>query len=209
MSDDIKVTGTPQTFGDGAVRNTKEGKGRFDLIPPEPFYFILDRIHALRNENKPYIDISNENVWKCAFVDSKYVDVIIALTIRGYTDAANGFIVNQQHNVSLDLFSEGVWKMLQALAIHFQKGAEIYGEHNCEKGIPNWSFRDSGLRHTAQYFSGLTDEPHLISAIWNFWMLIWSSVKDVPLLDEYKWPDFETSMDIINKHCRKRDNYNE
>ena len=37
---DIKVTGTPMTYGDGATRNTKEGKGRFDLIPPEPMEII-------------------------------------------------------------------------------------------------------------------------------------------------------------------------
>jgi hypothetical protein len=64
--------------------------------------------------------------------------------------------------------------MLKYLAIHFQKGAEKYGERNCEKGIPLSSFYDSATRHTYQFLLGETDEPHHISAIWNCWMAIWT-----------------------------------
>ena len=67
--------------------------------------------------------------------------------------------------------------LMQTLARHFEKGAKVYGERNCEKGIPEWSFRDSGLRHLSQYFNGENDEDHFAAALWNFWMLIWTRIK--------------------------------
>lgn len=181
MSDEIKVTGTPVEYGDGAIRNTKEGKGRFDLIPPEPFRLITATVIEMKNQHAQ-IDISKHGIWEKAFNTKDYVKAIIALTIRHYA-----LDDNQQtelkfapvYLVSIDEYDNGVWKMLFDLARHFQRGAEIYGEHNCERGIPEWSFCDSGLRHLAQYFAGLDDEPHLISAIWNFWMLLWTILKKV------------------------------
>ena len=68
--------------------------------------------------------------------------------------------------------------MFLDLAIHFQKGAEHYGERNCQKGIPLWSFKDSAMRHAAQAFAGKTDEPHIISVIWNCWMAEWTVVHE-------------------------------
>ena len=43
-----------------------------------------------------------------------------------------------------------------------------------EKGIPLWSFRDSGLRHLCQWLDGKNDENHFIAAIWNFMMAMWT-----------------------------------
>jgi len=56
---------------------------------------------------------------------------------------------------------------IKALARHYQKGCEKYGERNWEKGIPIARFIDSALRHTFQFLDGKDDENHLISAIWN------------------------------------------
>jgi len=56
---------------------------------------------------------------------------------------------------------------LRALAIHFEKGCDKYGERNWEKGIPVSRYIDSGLRHTLQFLDGEDDENHLIAAIWN------------------------------------------
>ena len=67
---------------------------------------------------------------------------------------------------------------MKELAVHFENGAKIYGEHNCEKGIPKWSFIDSGLRHLTQFLNGEDDENHYIAAIWNFWMLLWTVLKE-------------------------------
>lgn len=57
---------------------------------------------------------------------------------------------------------------LRAIAIHFQKGCEKYGDRNWEKGITVGSgFLDSGIRHLEQVVDGRTDENHFIAGIWN------------------------------------------
>ena len=182
---EIKVTGSPQTYGEGAVRNTKEGKGRFDLIPPEPFQLIIDRLTFLRDNHKS-LNVANATIWNLAFSKANYVDAIIALTAREYVLKGEPHIATSSLMYPIDTAEEGLWQMMQDLAIHFEKGAKIYGEHNCEKGIPLWSFRDSGLRHTDQYFKNLEDEPHLISAIWNFWMLLWTVEQEKKEFEKFK-----------------------
>lgn len=59
-------------------------------------------------------------------------------------------------------------RAIKALAVLMQKGAEQYGEHNWQKGMPKESFMDSGIRHAFQALKGDTDENHLIHAAWNF-----------------------------------------
>ena len=184
---DIKVTGTPQTYGDGAIRNSKEGKGRFDLIPPEPYKVIVNRLIFLR-DHRIELSITNDYIWKKAFTDENYIDAIILLTAREYgiKNKALGYTTDNSTTYDPEYADMGFWSMLRDLAVHFQKGAVIYGEHNCEKGIPIWSFRDSGLRHLSQYFNNEQDEPHLIAAIWNFWMLIWTALRLDEDFEKYK-----------------------
>jgi len=59
------------------------------------------------------------------------------------------------------------WAVIGAIAIHYQKGCEKYGDRNWEKGLPVKSFLDSAIRHAAQVIDGRNDENHLIAAIWN------------------------------------------
>lgn len=59
-----------------------------------------------------------------------------------------------------------------ALARHCEAGALKYGERNVDKGIPQHSFIDSGLRHLFKYLRGDRDEDHLVAAFWNIaWAL--------------------------------------
>lgn len=53
------------------------------------------------------------------------------------------------------------------LSKHCENGAIKYEEHNVEKGIPQHSLIDSGMRHLFKYAAGYTDEDHLIAAFWN------------------------------------------
>ena len=62
-------------------------------------------------------------------------------------------------------FTKSFMPTMKELAVHFENGAKIYGEHNCEKGIPKWSFIDSGLRHLTQFLNGEDDENHYISIL--------------------------------------------
>lgn len=64
------------------------------------------------------------------------------------------------------------WTAVMELSKHCQKGAEKYGEHNVDKGIPQHSLIDSAFRHLAKYTEGWSDEDHLVAAAWNImWAL--------------------------------------
>ena len=56
---------------------------------------------------------------------------------------------------------------LRAMAIHFEKGCQKYGDRNWEKGIPISRYADSAMRHLLQFIDGCDDENHLIASIWN------------------------------------------
>ena len=55
----------------------------------------------------------------------------------------------------------------RALAIHYEFGCIKYGDRNWEKGIPVSKYLNSAIRHSLMVLDGMTDENHLISAIWN------------------------------------------
>ena len=190
---EIKVTGTPMTYGDGATRNTKEGKGRFDLIPPEPMEFIDKRIGEICSSNGVFEYMNDElDVYRRAMRIHKsfgilpneidnIADAIISIIIYTHDRCAGMY---HDRNILFTEFSKSFMSTMKELAVHFEKGAKIYGEHNCEKGIPKWSFIDSGLRHLTQFLNGEDDENHYIAAIWNFWMLLWTVIKERTEFDD-------------------------
>ena len=63
------------------------------------------------------------------------------------------------------------WRAVMEVSKHCEAGAQKYGEHNVDKGIPLHSLIDSGLRHAAKFWAGEEDEPHLVAACWN---LLWA-----------------------------------
>ena len=166
----IKVDGEEAAFEGGAIRY-KKSKGRFDLIPKDVERRFLSRLTDLIVENRtPLIPgdivstLNSLSLVDNEEDDNRFIDIIIRIMLHRYEGYVSHF--------------DKYMLMMQELAIHFQKGAEKYGEHNCEKGIPLWSFIDSGTRHTLQYLLGEEDEPHYISAIWNFWMADWTIHKE-------------------------------
>ena len=171
QSDDyeIKVTGNERTFEDGFVRYTKEGKGRYDLIP---FEVIGDNISMMENLYIRTQAIHQTNL--VAFSNFMIIEAISKLDLQAAIANITAMHYCNKNKVSTirisrDSYSDGLIKMLKDLSIHFEKGAAKYGENNWRKGINElWSFIDSGRRHTMQYLNGETDEPHHISAIWNF-----------------------------------------
>lgn len=190
---EIKVDGVPATFNGGAIR-FKKNKGRFDLIPTDVEQRVLGRLRMIINNNENfgygYYEILNYLTRVHDETNERrFLDLILAITFDHYAykcltagDTTSEYTATDgkddlEYQVIENLYDRYV-SMLRDLAIHFQKGAEKYGEHNCEKGIELWSFIDSGTRHTLQFLSGETDEPHYISAIWNFWMADWTIHKE-------------------------------
>ena len=62
------------------------------------------------------------------------------------------------------------------LSKHCEAGALKYGERNIDKGIPQHSLIDSGLRHLFKYLRGDNDENHLVAAAWN---IMWALNQEV------------------------------
>lgn len=63
------------------------------------------------------------------------------------------------------------WNAIMQVSKHCEAGAQKYGEHNVDKGIPVHSLMDSGIRHAAKHMTGQVDEPHLVAACWN---MLWA-----------------------------------
>ncbi len=63
------------------------------------------------------------------------------------------------------------WYGIMEVSKHCEEGAQKYGEHNVDKGIPLHSLLDSAARHLAKYMVGMDDEDHLRAACWN---LLWA-----------------------------------
>lgn len=75
------------------------------------------------------------------------------------------------------------WYGVMEVSKHCEEGAEKYGEHNVDKGIPLHSLCDSAARHLAKFIVGEMDEDHLRAACWN---LLWAlqQCKTHPELDD-------------------------
>lgn len=199
MVNGVKVDGEPDSFDTGAKRNTKDGKGRYDLIPEE-IWDVINR--AITRASQPvvyYPHAADEDLYnlqpgflyacKSSLLMSAYLnpsresimDLIINLVIDSslwVTDDDTG--VELIHEMTLDDFVKELNLVLEKLAKHYETGAEIYGVDNWKKGIPimgsekGGCFLDSMRRHLKQYINGEDDEPHMISCIWNAIGILWT-----------------------------------
>lgn len=75
------------------------------------------------------------------------------------------------------------WAAIHALAKHCERGAIRYGERNVDKGIPQHSLIDSGIRHLALYIQGDAEAHHLVAALWNIAWAVEQEVKRKHLVD--------------------------
>jgi hypothetical protein len=75
------------------------------------------------------------------------------------------------------------WEAIIEVSKHCEDGAQKYGEHNVDKGIPIHSLVDSGFRHLAKYTMGETDEPHLRAAAWNLLWALYMEIRHPELQD--------------------------
>lgn len=96
------------------------------------------------------------------------------------TEFSTGAVRDMKRGVGrMDLLP---WYGIMEVSKHCEEGAEKYGEHNVDKGIPLHSLCDSAARHLAKFIAGETDEDHLRAA----WNLLWAlnQRKTHPELDD-------------------------
>lgn len=109
------------------------------------------------------------------------------------TEFSTGAVRDMKRGVGrMDLLP---WYGIIEVSKHCEEGAEKYGEHNVDKGIPLHSLCDSAARHLAKFIAGETDEDHLRAAAWN---LLWAlnQRKTHPELDDlYSHKETESAVD--------------
>lgn len=197
----IKDSGTRANFNTGAVRDQSSGKGRMDLLPPAPL-IQLSRPSTLTETFHPDNGAASAQVLLACFM--------VYFNSETVLDAARHLLYeieielgNTPENFvefTLDEFNSA----LIEVAKHFEKGAIKYAARNWEKGIPLSRFYDSACRHLAQYLRGDTDEPHLVSAVWNVLCLyqtgVWiqqgvlpASLQDLPT---HRKPSTQTTVSL-------------
>lgn len=174
---EIKDSGERTEFHTGAVRDMGGNKPRPDLISP----FFL---HRVRSELLKYVQDLTTPIWRSVAVPDMLVDLhtyldSYSMGCKGEDMLAKASIVllTLLHSDS----DEGVTaipnKIISPYALmrvgeHMRKGAEKYGEHNWEKGIPNSVCLASATRHILKYEAGYTDEDHLAAAVFNIMAMI-------------------------------------
>lgn len=153
----IVDSGTRQQFPTGAVRDIQKGKGRCDLLPLD----VAAEYFTLYGEaNK------------------------IIMSIHTFTTTGDYEVLFRV----LDRFNEQHWKnnktMFLELSMHFEEGAEKYGEDNWKKGLPVKCYINSAVRHYLKWLRGDTDERHDRAFCWNILCAIWTC-KHKPELNDY------------------------
>lgn len=156
----ILDSGDRTEYSTGAVRDVKEGKGRCDLMPLDVVADfmndeVLELIYNFQQNN------SNLLVLYCA---------LEKICKRNYDEFDNG--IPKKSN------------MLLEVSIHFEEGANKYGENNWQKGIPVQSYIDSAIRHYLKHLRGDKDENHKRAFVWNILCCIWTVKHREELGDE-------------------------
>lgn len=180
----IKMDGEKSGFEGGAIRYTKNGKGRFDLIPDDVIADILSYA-ADRFYGNAVLTASKSSMIEEAYrgdLNDRFTNTVINMVIHHYcaADIVGDVGEEPMMEVSEFCFFKGFYDMLKDLALHYECGAEKYGVDNWKNGIPvtggerGGSFMDSALRHLNQYCQDLTDEKHYISCIWNCVCGLWA-----------------------------------
>lgn len=153
----IKDSGTRQQFSTGAVRDIQKGKGRCDLLP-------LDVI-------------------------SKYMNVYggeksVFMLLQKFQDTGEPgelFMVLERFN---EQHCRDSITMILEVSMHFEEGAEKYGEDNWKKGLPVKCYINSAVRHYLKFLRGDSDEPHDRAFFWNILCAIWTCYHR-PELNDY------------------------
>lgn len=147
----ILDSGERREFESGAVRDMTEGKGRCDLLP-------LSIVAKLVKTVCP---------------DSNYSDDVLCYISAYLTNHDCGFL-----QCAIECFCDvrgwDIYEAIFEVSKHFEAGAKKYGERNWEKGLPEYCYASSAIRHYLKWLKGMTDEPHDRAVIWNLMCLWWT-----------------------------------
>lgn len=160
----IVDSGNRTEFDSGAVRDIQKGKGRCDLLPLATLGTLLDDM-VLSNIGE-FICTGNSKMLWCA---------LLSFEFSAYPETQKWDYATPRATTA---------HMLLETAIHFEEGAEKYGENNWQKGLPVKSFINSSVRHYLKWLRGDDDERHDRAFCWNILCALWTC-ENKPELNEY------------------------
>lgn len=149
MNNAILDSGNRTEFGSGAVRDMQDDKGRCDLMP----LGVVQNI--LFGEYETHYGVLNSLERYKETHDVEWL----------YNAAASFLAVHYPVHVETAMLE---------LSIHFAEGAKKYGENNWQKGLPEWSYISSAVRHYLKFRRSDKDERHDRAFLWNVVCLIWT-----------------------------------
>lgn len=156
---EILDSGNRREFETGAVRDIQEGKGRCDLMPFDIIAECYERQFG-KDDNTAIIFEAIYKFTKSGNPSHLYDVLSVDEPFGGYSD------------------------MFLEVSVHFEEGANKYGENNWQKGIPVKCYIDSAIRHYLKFQRGDTDEPHDRAFCWNILCAIWTC-KHKPEMNGY------------------------
>lgn len=154
----IKDSGTRMEFRTGAVRDIQKGKGRCDLMPIDVLADIY--LYQFRDEIIHFVLKGIHRFQETGNVEFLY-------------DALDAFTGETPYS-----------EMFLDVSIHFEEGADKYGERNWEKGLPVACYINSAVRHYLKFLRGDDDERHDRAFVWNMLCACWTT-EHRPELCEY------------------------
>lgn len=149
---EILDSGDRTQFPSGAVRDMREGKGRFDVMPLE---VVAEMMHDSVIHDIAYFMHTNDTTY--------LYRALCRFALDHYMNEGNK---NQPMNT---VYAD----MCLDVAVHYEQGAKKYGPDNWRKSIPVWCYIDSAVRHYMKVLRGDTDEPHAKAFVWNIMCCIW------------------------------------
>lgn len=155
----IKDSGCRTEFESGAVRDIQKGKGRCDLLPLEVVGFLIG---------------DDDGLTKGVLTNLAYFQQLG--DVEFLRDALKSFLVRSGWDY---------YTMILEVSIHFEEGAEKYGENNWQKGLPAKCYINSAVRHFLKYLRGDDDERHDRAFVWNILCCMWTCIH-YPELNDYK-----------------------
>lgn len=140
---ETKDSGKRESFGSGMVRDTQEGKIRFDLAFDGPLVWAL-----FKGTPEEALVKAAQNWYEASTLDNAAEVVRQLATHAGLT----------------------LWELIEEYAELMMRGAVKYDEQNwmkAEGAAELKRFRSSFCRHLKQYLNGELDENHKTAVVFN------------------------------------------
>lgn len=143
----IKEIAEKEHFSAGSVRNSRVGKGRYDLIAnnAQPVFHFYGGGEAGGKLEEAYTEIQ-------AFILDKNLN-----HLRKSFGIVSYWIDD----------ATGKFSWIKRLAKHYEGGAKVYAPRNWEMGQEVCRYLDSAMRHLIQFICEEDDEDHGAATLWN------------------------------------------